>query len=147
MNAFKRIADIAHKTAVTGIFGSFCYITCNVAGQMIVGNGGAAKSRDEHPQAGFIEMLKDKAAEEYKKYYKTDHREWYDKDVSANLPIALSDTCSTEWNLAPSPLQTYLNNHFSHIPHTFSFLLSFSQDDSYLKKLPKPEDYAPTKKN
>jgi hypothetical protein len=27
-------------------------------------------------------MLKDKAAEEYQKYYRTDHREWYDKDVS-----------------------------------------------------------------
>lgn len=36
----------------------------------------------EHPQAGFIQMLRDKAEEEYKKYYKTDHREWYDKDVS-----------------------------------------------------------------
>lgn len=82
MNAFKRIADVAHKTAVTGIFGSFCYIGCSVTGMMIAGNGGPPKI-EEHPQAGFIEMLKDKATEEYSKYYKTDHREWYDKDVSA----------------------------------------------------------------
>lgn len=61
--------------------------------------GGNNKQDDEHPQAGFIQMLKDKAAEEYQKYYRTDHREWYDKD-----------------------------------------------DDSYLKNLPKPEDYAPKKK-
>ena len=44
-------------------------------------------------------MLKDKAAEEYAKYYRTDHREWYDKD-----------------------------------------------DNSYLKQIPKPEEYAPKKK-
>jgi hypothetical protein len=89
MSAMKRIADGAHKTVVTGLLGSFCYVTYNVASQVVQGRGDSnstgtgSSSRDvEHPQAGFIQMLRDKAAEEYKKYYKTDHREWYDKDVS-----------------------------------------------------------------
>lgn len=104
MAMFKRIADVAHKTVVTGLFATFCYTTFTVTGQVIEGysssrGGGNNKQDDEHPQAGFIQMLKDKAAEEYQKYYRTDHREWYDKD-----------------------------------------------DDSYLKNLPKPEDYAPKKK-
>eukprot|EP00553_Chaetoceros_curvisetus_P007448 CAMPEP_0204624012 /NCGR_PEP_ID=MMETSP0717-20131115/9781_1 /ASSEMBLY_ACC=CAM_ASM_000666 /TAXON_ID=230516 /ORGANISM="Chaetoceros curvisetus" /LENGTH=73 /DNA_ID=CAMNT_0051639277 /DNA_START=111 /DNA_END=332 /DNA_ORIENTATION=+ len=60
---------------------------------------GGAGNNDEHPQAGFIDMLRNKASEEYKKYYKIDHREWYDKD-----------------------------------------------DDSYLKQIPKPEEYQPKRK-
>mmetsp|Transcript_19832 Transcript_19832/g.24460 ORF Transcript_19832/g.24460 Transcript_19832/m.24460 type:complete len:99 (+) Transcript_19832:143-439(+) len=93
----KRAADIAHKTAVTGLFGVFCVGTFTVINQVVSG-----KDEDrvnEHPQAGFIDMLKTKAEEEYKKYYKIDHREWYDKD-----------------------------------------------DDSYLKQIPRPEEYAPKKK-
>lgn len=83
MNAFKRIADVAHKSVTTGLFVGFCYVTLSVGGQVIEGSGGGQQAtKVEHPQAGFIQMLKDKAAEEYNKYYKTDHREWYDKDVS-----------------------------------------------------------------
>lgn len=100
MTVLKRIADVTHKTVVTGLFGTFCYTTYVVTGQLVQGYRGSDGAREEeHPQAGFIQMLKDKAAEEYQKYYRTDHREWYDKD-----------------------------------------------DDSYLKNLPKPEDYAPKKK-
>ena len=85
MSALKRVADVAHKAVVTGLFGTFCYTTVSVTSQVLVGQrdsvSGSA-SGEEHPQAGFIQMLKDKAEEEYNKYYKTDHREWYDKDVS-----------------------------------------------------------------
>ena len=81
MSVFARIADVVHKTATTGLFGVFCFGTYTVTRQVIEGksdgNNGAPA---EHPQAGFINMLKTKAEEEYKKYYKIDHREWYDKD-------------------------------------------------------------------
>mmetsp|Transcript_9634 Transcript_9634/g.14191 ORF Transcript_9634/g.14191 Transcript_9634/m.14191 type:complete len:101 (+) Transcript_9634:154-456(+) len=97
MNAAKRIADVAHKTVVVGLFGGFAYTAANITGAMVEGQTGrGAVKKQEHPQSGFIQMLKDKAEEEYKKYYKIDHREWYDKD-----------------------------------------------DDSYLKQVPKPADYAP----
>ena len=79
MNAFQRIADVAHKSVVTGLFASFAYTTFQVGTAVI---GGSDQVEQEHPQAGFIQMLRDKASEEYKKYYKIDHREWYDKDVS-----------------------------------------------------------------
>jgi len=79
----KRIADGAHKAVVTGLFGSFCYTSYAIGSQVMEGKGDGPNHREvEHPQAGFIQMLRDKADEEYKKYYKTDHREWYDKDVS-----------------------------------------------------------------
>lgn len=107
-----RIADAAHKVAVTGLFGTFCFGTYAVTNQVLEGrsgnrtgngnvnsNGNSNGNTEEHPQAGFINMLREKAQEEYKKYYKIDHREWYDKD-----------------------------------------------DDSYLKQIPRPEEYAPKKK-
>mmetsp|Transcript_19105 Transcript_19105/g.24082 ORF Transcript_19105/g.24082 Transcript_19105/m.24082 type:complete len:107 (-) Transcript_19105:110-430(-) len=100
-----RAADVLHKTTVTGLFGVFGFGLYTVTNQVMEGkNGGGGGNGSgnepaEHPQAGFINMLKTKAEEEYKKYYKIDHREWYDKD-----------------------------------------------DDSYLKQIPRPEEYAPKKK-
>ena len=83
MSALTRIADVVHKTAVTGLFGTFCYGSYVVYNQVRGGSGNSGdngRELQEHPQAGFINMLKTKAEEEYKKYYKIDHREWYDKD-------------------------------------------------------------------
>jgi|AntRauTorckE5430_2_1112549.scaffolds.fasta_scaffold00057_20 hypothetical protein len=84
MSAFKRIADVVHKSVVTGIFGGFLYVTLSVGVQVIEGK---QVTKGEQIQAGFIQMMKDRASEEYSKYYKTDHREWYDKDVSVRYRI------------------------------------------------------------
>jgi hypothetical protein len=89
-----KIADFAHKAFVTTAFGYFIYTGVNLGGMMISGPDNGQPR--EHPQAGFIQMLRDKYAEEYTKYFDTGSRDWYDKD-----------------------------------------------DDSYLKKLPRPEDYQP----
>ncbi len=78
-----RVADVAHKATVTGLFGVFCFGGYTVTNQIMEGKDGGNGNNSEpaeHPQAGFINMLKTKAEEEYKKYYKIDHREWYDKD-------------------------------------------------------------------
>ena len=94
MSFATKAADFVHKAFVTSAFGYFIYTGVNLGGMMLEGpSNGQPK---EHPQAGFIQMLKDKYAEEYKKYFDTGSRDWYDKD-----------------------------------------------DDSYLKKLPRPEDYQP----
>mmetsp|Transcript_8715 Transcript_8715/g.11684 ORF Transcript_8715/g.11684 Transcript_8715/m.11684 type:complete len:95 (-) Transcript_8715:91-375(-) len=90
MSAFRKVADIAHKTTVTGLFGFFGYGLYGITNQVLEHQG----FKDSHPQEGFIQMLRDKCAEEYAKYYDIGHRDWYDKN-----------------------------------------------DDSYLKKLPRPEDY------
>ena len=34
----------------------------------------------EHLQAGFIQMLRDKYVEKYKKHFDTGSRDWYDED-------------------------------------------------------------------
>ena len=101
MSVLTRIADAAHKATVTGLFGTFCFGMYVVSNQVIEGRRSNSNSSEpvEHPQAGFINMLRTKAEEEYKNYYKIDHREWYDKD-----------------------------------------------DDSYLKQIPRPEEYAPKRK-
>lgn len=93
MSFATKFADVAHKAAVTTVFGYFCFQAVNLGGMMIAGVDDGKK---QHPQAGFLQMLKDKYAEEYKKYFDTSHRDWYDKD-----------------------------------------------DNSYLKKLPRPQDYQP----
>ncbi|KAL7487757.1 hypothetical protein ACHAW6_013369 [Cyclotella cf. meneghiniana] len=94
MSLATKLADLAHKTVVTTAFGFFIYQGVNLGGMMLAGPD-SDKPR-EHPQAGFIQMLRDKYAEEYAKYFDTGSRDWYDKD-----------------------------------------------DDSYLKKLPRPQDYQP----
>mmetsp|Transcript_8176 Transcript_8176/g.14989 ORF Transcript_8176/g.14989 Transcript_8176/m.14989 type:complete len:95 (+) Transcript_8176:135-419(+) len=91
MSFLQKAANVAHKTTVSGLFGLLCFGMYNLTGQVIEG---ASSNKSSNSQAGFIKTLRDKAAEEYAKYYDISHREWYDKD-----------------------------------------------DDSYLKKLPKPKDY------
>lgn len=94
MSFTTRIADLAHKTVTTTLLGFFCFQAYQLGGNMLIGTGEAKKK--EHPQAGFIKMIRDKYDEEYEKYFDTGHRDWYDKD-----------------------------------------------DDSYLKKVPRPQDYQP----
>jgi len=89
--SLRKAADIAHKTVVTGLFGLFGYGLVKIGSQLT-----ESKKGGEQPQAGFIEMLRNKADEEYKKRFDTGHREWYSKD-----------------------------------------------DDSYLKQIPRPEEYSP----
>jgi len=99
MSIGQRAADVAQKTVSTGLLAFFGYGLYNISKQLIEGPDSGANKQggvtSVAGQAGFIQMLKDKAADGYKKYYDTNHREWYDKD-----------------------------------------------DDSYLKQIPKQEEYA-----
>lgn len=82
----RKIADLMHKTFVTGIFGTFVYLGVGVTAQLYEGTSNTIKGNaEEHPQAGFIQTIKAKAEEEYKKYYDIDKREWYNKDVSDDV--------------------------------------------------------------
>jgi len=94
MSFANRVADVAHKTVVSGLAGLFAYQAYQLGTQMMIGTDELKKK--EHPQAGFIQMLRDKYDEEKAKYWDTGHRDWYDKD-----------------------------------------------DDSYLKKVPRPHEYQP----
>lgn len=83
MSFATRIADVAHKTVVSTCFGLFLYQGYQLGTQMMIGTDEAKKR--EHPQAGFIQMLRDKYDEEYEKYFDTGHRDWYDKDDNSHL--------------------------------------------------------------
>jgi hypothetical protein len=94
MSFATKLADMAHKAVVTTCLGLFTFQAYQLVTQLRIGTDEIKKK--EHPQAGFIQMLRDKYAEEYEKYWDTGHRDWYDKG-----------------------------------------------DDSYLKKVPRPQDYQP----
>eukprot|EP00579_Thalassiosira_antarctica_P008594 CAMPEP_0201882484 /NCGR_PEP_ID=MMETSP0902-20130614/14038_1 /ASSEMBLY_ACC=CAM_ASM_000551 /TAXON_ID=420261 /ORGANISM="Thalassiosira antarctica, Strain CCMP982" /LENGTH=98 /DNA_ID=CAMNT_0048411019 /DNA_START=185 /DNA_END=481 /DNA_ORIENTATION=+ len=82
MSFTTRIADLAQKTVVSTFFGLFLYQGFQLGGQMWIG---AVDPKKEHPQAGFIQMIRDKYDEEYEKYFDTGHRDWYDKDDNSHL--------------------------------------------------------------
>jgi len=80
-----RLADIAHKTVVTTCIGLFTFQAYQLGTQMMIGTDEEKKKQYVHPQAGFIQMLRDKYDEEYEKYFDTGHRDWYDKDDNSHL--------------------------------------------------------------
>ena len=83
MSFTTRLADIAHKTVVTTCLGLFTFQAYQLTTQMMIGTD--EQKKKEHPQAGFIQMLRDKYDEEYKTYFDTGHRNWYDKDDNSHL--------------------------------------------------------------
>lgn len=86
MSIATRIADMAHKTVVTTFFGLFCWQGYQLGSQMLIGTDEAKKrEKQEHPQAGFIQMLRDQYDKEKAKYWDTGHRDWYDKDDNSYL--------------------------------------------------------------
>ncbi|KAL9191000.1 hypothetical protein ACHAXT_000706 [Thalassiosira profunda] len=82
MSFTTRLADVAHKTFVTGCFGFFGYQAYQLGGAMIAGRDAPEQ---ENPHAGFIQMVRDQYDQEYKKYFDTGHRDWYDKDDNSYL--------------------------------------------------------------
>ena len=87
MSFATKIADFAHKAVVTTAFSLFLYQGYQLGAQIRIGTD--EEKKKEHPQAGFIQMLRDKYDEEYQKYFDTGHRDWYDKDDDSwkkNLP-------------------------------------------------------------
>lgn len=79
-------ADVAHKVVVTGLFSYAIYAGFQIGGQ--VRNHRSETKKEEHPQGEYIQTLRDKVAEDYKQHYKTDHRDWYDKDDDSYLKNA-----------------------------------------------------------
>ena len=82
MSFARKAADVAHKATASTLFGLFGFGIYTITGQVMTGR---SDGTEEHPQAGFINMLRTKAEEEYKKFYDIDHRDWYDKDDNSYL--------------------------------------------------------------
>ena len=140
MSVLTRIANVAHKATTTALFGAFGFGLYVVGSQVQEGlNGGAGnaantgtagnagkKVEEEVPQeSGFINMLRTKAEEEYKNYYKIDHREWYDKDGEYRCMPAgtIPDARVCVWSMVPVAVIYYLFSVFCHACSIFHFPL------------------------
>ena len=89
MSFTSKIADVVHKSLVCTAVSLFLFQGYQLGTQMRIGTDEEKKKQYEHPQAGFINMLREKYDEEYEKYFDTGHRDWYDKDDDSwkkNLP-------------------------------------------------------------
>jgi len=78
-----RGADVLHKGAVLGLFTVFGFQAYQIGKNLNQG-----MNYTNHPQKEYIEKLRDKAEDDYKKYHRTDHRDWYDKDDNSFLDDA-----------------------------------------------------------
>lgn len=83
---FQKAANFAHKATITSLVLYSGYAAYNLSGQVMEG-ASSNNTGDEptHPQASFIDTIREKAKEEYAKYYDIGHREWYDKDDDSYL--------------------------------------------------------------
>mmetsp|Transcript_23428 Transcript_23428/g.32844 ORF Transcript_23428/g.32844 Transcript_23428/m.32844 type:complete len:99 (-) Transcript_23428:137-433(-) len=89
MSFLQKGADVAHKVVVTGLFSYACYASYQIGSQIQEHRRETQEStKQEHPQKEYIQTLREKADEDYSKYYKTDHRDWYDKDDNSYLKNA-----------------------------------------------------------
>lgn len=76
--------NVAHKTTVVGLMSLFGFQLYQITTNAYVG----IDHSKPHPQKEYIETLRDKAEEDYKKHYKIDHRDWYDKEDDSYLKDA-----------------------------------------------------------
>ena len=74
MATLRKVADATHKVIVTGLFAFTGFTLYQISGQVMEARGQGAILVQEHPQAGFIEMLRKKAEEEYSKRFDISHR-------------------------------------------------------------------------
>lgn len=89
MGYLQRAADIAHKGALIGLGSVFVFqlyqLTTNAYGGLHEDN---PRSPSHNPTKEYVQEIREKAQEDYKNYWKTDHRDWYDKDDNSHLKNA-----------------------------------------------------------
>jgi hypothetical protein len=86
MTVFQKAADVAQKGTVLGILG-FCGFQLYQIVTKTSGGFDTSKhnSPPKNPTTAYVDEIRDKAAEDYKNYWKVDHRDWYDKDDNSHL--------------------------------------------------------------
>mmetsp|Transcript_7253 Transcript_7253/g.12625 ORF Transcript_7253/g.12625 Transcript_7253/m.12625 type:complete len:95 (+) Transcript_7253:860-1144(+) len=77
-------ANLAHKGFVLGLVSLVGFQAYQISKNVMFG----VEDSKSHPQEDYIQALRDKADDEYKKYYKVDHRDWYDKEDNSHLKHA-----------------------------------------------------------
>jgi hypothetical protein len=78
-----KVADIAHKTCIVGLLGSFGFLSYQV-----VRNAYHGVNRDNlklNPQEEYINTIREKVKEDREKHKDPNYRDWYDKDDDSYL--------------------------------------------------------------
>lgn len=80
-----KVVDVAHKATVVGLFSLFSFQLYQIGRNAYQG---IDHSKTLQPQKEYIEVLRVKAEEDYKKHYDISHRDWYEKDDNSFLDNA-----------------------------------------------------------
>lgn len=86
MTVFQKAADVAHKGVVLGLLSFFGFQVYQIATKTYGGvDTSKLNSPQKNPTTAYVDEIREKAAEDYKNYWKVDHRDWYDKDDNSHL--------------------------------------------------------------
>ena len=89
MGYFQKAADVAHKGALFGLASVFCFQLYQLTTKAYKGlDSNNSRSPTYNPTTEYVQEIRQKSEEEYKNYWKTDHRDWYDKDDNSHLKNA-----------------------------------------------------------
>lgn len=79
-----KAADVVHKTAVLGLVSLFGFQLYQIGRNAYHG----IDHSQPHPQKEYVNTLREKVHEDYKKHDDISHRDWYDKDDDSYLKNA-----------------------------------------------------------
>lgn len=94
MGFVQRAADVAHKGALLGLTTVFAFqlyqLTTKAWGGLDKENPRSPTFSDSHNNntKEYVDEIREKAEDDYKNYWKTDHRDWYDKEDDSHLKNA-----------------------------------------------------------
>jgi len=54
------------------------------------------RSPTSNPTTEYVQEIREKAEDDYKNYWKTDHRDWYDKEDNSHLKNAPNQTTAVK---------------------------------------------------
>ena len=83
MSFAQQAANLVHRATVLGLVGLMGFQAYQIGKNVMIG-----MQDTTHPQEEYIQTLRDKVDEDYKKHYKIDHRDWYEKDDNSYLKDA-----------------------------------------------------------
>lgn len=98
MSYMQKAADVVHKGALIGIGTVFAFqlyqLTTKAYGGLDSNNPRSPSF--EEGKKEYTQEIREKAEDDYKNYWKTDHRDWYDKEDNSHLKNAPNQSVSKE---------------------------------------------------
>ena len=82
---FNKVIDVAHKASVLGLFSLFSFQLYQIGRNAYQGIDHTKRNQQQTPEKEYLDTLREKVDEDYKKHYDIDHRDWYEKDDDSYL--------------------------------------------------------------